>query len=184
MAFIPATIKRSYGGGKLYYQDGSDWKEFGEVKDFKYSISVDTSDAMAHDGCMEEIVDTAVTKSEAKLSFTTQNMDDTNFAFSSLGSDEDVVYAIGDELPDGTTAAVQTTVRKIKAGKKLLNKIPLRYVGAACEGRRRVAVDFPSVVVTPSGDKSVQTKDFMNLGFDGKILTPANGEAPYTEYLI
>jgi len=184
MAYVPATVTRMLGGGKLYYKDGADWKEFGEVKEFKYSINAETTDCMAHDGCMEEIVDTAVTKWDGKISFTTQNMSDKNFALSSLGVDEDMSFSAGDELPDGTTAAANITIRVIKAGKKLLNKEAIKYVAAKCDGKRRLVVEFPSVVITPSGDKQPQTKDFANIGFDGKMLAPANGEAVYTEYLI
>lgn len=185
MALLGAgNIKRQLGGGKLYYKDGTDWKEFGEVKEFKYSISTETTDAMAHDGCMEEIVDTAVTKWEGKISFSTQNMNDKNFALSSLATDEDATYAIGEELPDGTTALAAVTIRKIRAGKKLLNNEAIKYVAASCEGKRRLVVEFPSVVITPSGEKAPQTKEFMNLVFDGKILSPAGDEAVYTEYLI
>jgi len=116
---------------------------------------------MAHDNCTEEIVDVFVTKQEGKLSFTTQNMSDKNFALSSLGTDEDVTYAAGDELPDGTVAAASTTVRAVKAGKKLLNKEGLKYVAAKCTNGRRLVVEFPSVIVTPSGDKQPQTKEAM-----------------------
>ena len=184
MSMVPANVTRSLGGGRLYYKSGNDWIEFGEVKEFKYSINVETTDAMAHDGCMEEVVDTAVTKWDGKLSFSTQNMNTKNFELSSLGDSEDVSYAAGDELPDGTTAAAAITVKKVQAGKKLLNKEAIKYVAAKCTNQQRLVVEFPSVVVTPSGDKQPQNKDWMQLSFDGKILAPSGGEPVYTEYLI
>lgn len=188
MANPTTTVERYIGGGKLYftpYENGAYGTEIeiGEVKDFSLTISADKKEALSKDTGANVLVEEVVSAVNTSVKFSTQNVNKENTALYLLGTVSDEVFAISDELPDGTTAAVETTVPKISGGVSPQKKGKLRMVGAPLNDSAKLPVLIVYMAsLTPSGDKGYILDDFNNLGFDGKAMKTASGY--FDEYLM
>ncbi len=188
MANPTATVSRYIGGGRLFftpYENGAYGAdiEIGEVKDFSLNIALTSADAISQDSGPELVVEDVVTKSDAKVSFTTQNLNDNNRALAHMGTLTSEVFAIGDTLPDGTVATEETTVAKIIGMDKTQLKGKLRVVSEPInDSAKRPVLIIPMCSVRPSASVGYIMTDFAKLQFEGKAQNTADGF--FTEYVM
>lgn len=188
MANPTATILRYIAGGRLYftpYADGTYGTEIeiGEVKEFTLQNSVTNVEALSQDTGPETVVEDVVTKTDVQVSFATQNLNPDNRAMAHLGTLTAEVFAIGDTLPDGTTATAETTVDKIVGlgNTKLRGK--LRVVSEPINDATKkpvLVVYLCSVRPSAAGDYIVT--DYAQLKFEGKAQKTDSGV--FDEYLM
>ncbi len=182
-------IERYIGGGKIYFTPYSNGTygtevEIGEVQDAKLSVNNTYVNAFSKDSGMAKKVDKVLTQTDAKISFTTQNVSKENMAMAMFGELKTETFTTGAELPDGTTATQETTIPVIEGGviPKVEGKI--KIVGANIAGAENPVLEVPLAVLTPAGDLRdyFNTSDFTSLGFDGEVLE-SNG-LYFKEYYI
>jgi len=188
MALPAMTDTTQYlGGGRLFFKEegATDYIEIGGVQDFSYNISVETVKALDKTSCT-----TTTSKVNAKsvggsVTFTTQNIIKENLRLALFGKASVVNYDVGDELPDGTTASEAVAVDKIEAGKKPVIEGAIKFVGSPCDGKTPV-YDFYRVVLSPNGDISPLSEDYMNIPFSGEMLSKVEDGTPkyFDLYLI
>ncbi|MGB3751874.1 MAG: hypothetical protein WA945_09930 [Arcobacteraceae bacterium] len=161
---------RYIGGGKLFFtpKDGSEY-EIGEVQSAEIEISTETKDAMNKDQVINKKVAKVVTSISASIKFETQITNAANTAMFMLGSEDSETFAIGDDLPDGTTATAETVIPVITAGTNPLIEGSFKFVGDE-DGDKKPVLIVPSAVVTPSGSVGYIVDDFTKLSFAGEIL--------------
>lgn len=191
MAFtaLPASqpIERYFGGGKLFLTpivkgvEGDEY-EVGEIKDFKLKIESETKTAMSHDGGRVKEVEEVVVNIKGSGSFSTQNNNVTNRALSMFGTATTQTFAAGDILPDGTTAAADTTINKIQAGQTGIIEVKVRFIGAQSTGAKKPVAIIHKASITADGDINYMSEDYEGLGFSLKVLETADGF--YDEYMM
>lgn len=180
------NIKRYIGGGKIFFtkkgDDESKRYEIGEIQEAKINIETTTADAFNKDSVMQKMVDKAVTDIKAKIEFTTQNVNETNLAMCFLGDVEEVTIAASAKLPDGTTAAKETKIKKIKAGTNPIFEGKLEFIGDE-DGDEKAVIEVPRVIISPNGGIDYIGNEWAKIGFSGDILLSNSGEY-FNEYRI
>jgi hypothetical protein len=172
---------RYIGGGKVYFTPlengtlGTEY-EIGEVQSASLSFNVTTVDAFNRDQTMKKLVAKVATGVDAVVKLETQITNAKNTAMAMLGTEDSETFAIGDTLPDGTTAAAETTIPVIKAGEKPIIEGQLKFVGDEDGDTKPVLLVF-NAVMTPSGDIGYIMDDFSKLSFDGAVLKTDDGYA-------
>lgn len=181
-------IERYIGGGKVFFSryNGNDYDaevEIGEVQSANLKISQTYADAFSKDTGIQKKVDKVATQTEATISFTTQNVSIENIAMAAFGTVENAGFGVGDVLPDGTVATVQTTIPVIRGGslKKIEGKI--RIVGVNATGTKNPVLVVHHAVLTPDGDiRDYFADKHTTIGFSGEILEVADGY--FDEYFM
>jgi len=166
--------QRYLGGGRLYFErlvDGvlQEKKEIGEVKDFKITANVETADVETFEGAFPATVDSIVTKQNYSISFTTNQVDKDTLLLALFGEVTQKTYNQGDTLPDGSTATGGETYNIIDVG--MFDNIQGRvtFVSTPARGKKKVVV-FNKVALTTNGDIVLQSREFVTVGFTGKVL--------------
>ncbi len=183
-----ADIKRYIGGGKLFISlyNGTDYDteiEIGEVKEAKVSVTQNYAEAFSKDTGISKKVDKVATSTDAKVSFTTQNISKQNLAMAMFGTLETETFNAGDKLPDGTTATEATTLDVIKGATKSKIEAKLRIVGKNVTDGYSPVMLIEHAVITPADDaRDYFADNHATLGFEGEILEK-NGEY-FKEYLL
>jgi len=176
MAVPTVVIERYMGGGKSYWTpwDGTAYGaevEIGEIKNVSLKLSSTTADATSMDSGIAKKVDKVVTAIDGVTSFTTQNMNKENMAMAMLGELSTETFAIGDDLPDGTVATVETIIPVIIGGVVPKIEGKLRVVSVNVAGTTNPVLEIPMLSLTPSGDIREYFADkHATLGFDGEII--------------
>jgi len=168
------TDQRYLGGGRLYFERLENGilqpkKEIGEVKDFKITSNIETTAVESFEGEIPELVDEVVVKQEFNISFTTNQVDKDTLLMALFGNLTSKTYKQGDTLPDGTTAAKDTTFNVVDAA--MVDEVigRLTFVTSAKRGRQKIAV-FYRVSLQTNADILLQSREFVTLGFTGKVL--------------
>lgn len=183
-----ADIERYVGGGKLFftpYVNGSydTEREIGEIKEAKLKIAPSYVDAMSRDTGFDKKVDKTLKEVASSISFTTQNVNKENMALAMLGEISTETFAIGDTLPDGTVATIETNIPVISGGVVPLIEGKVRIVGVNVTGDFNPVLEVPMCVLTPSGDvRDYFASEHVKIAFEGEVLE-ANGEY-FKEYFI
>jgi hypothetical protein len=170
---------RYIGGGKLFFKEnktGATEVEIGEVQSATLKIGVETKDAFSKDTTMKKLVERVATAINATISFETQITNVHNTAMAMLGTSTNETFAIGDELPDGTTATASTVVPLIKVGTKPIIEGQLKFVGDEDGAQKPILVIF-NAVITPTGDIGYIVEDFTKLTFEGAVIETEEGYA-------
>jgi len=172
---------RYIGGGKIFFTplvngvQGTQF-EIGEVQEGTLSFNVTTADAFSKDNVMKTLVAKVATSIDATLKFSTQIRNSKNTAMAMLGAESTETFAIGDTLPDGTTAAAEVVIPVIKAGTNPIIEGQVKFVGDEDGDKKPVLVVY-NAVLTPTSDIAYISDDFSQLSFEGAVLKTANGYA-------
>lgn len=184
---MAANVVRYIAGGKLfvtpYDNSGSlgTEREICEVSDVVLNAQTEVKDAYTQEDGTSQLVEKAVTKFEATIKFKTQDLRAENLALFHFGAIESSSVAISEALPDGESAAVETTVNTIKAGEKLIAKVKLKFVQKATNNSAKNRVlTVPVAYITPDGDIPYMSEDFMAISFSGGVAKASDGTY-YTE---
>lgn len=188
MANPTATIERYVGGGKLFYtpyQNGAYGTEIeiGDVYDVFLNVGADTAEAFSQSSGPELLVEDAVVAVNSMFKYKTKNVNKENMAMATMGTLTTETFAISDTLPDGTTATEETVVDKIIGLDKPLQLGKYRVVGEPLnDTAKRPVLVVHLASVKPTEDVAYVSKEFMNLGFEGKVRDTADGY--FDEYLM
>ncbi len=188
MANPIATIERYIGGGTIYftpYENGAYGTEIeiGEIKEASVKVASDTVEAFSQSAGPEELVEDVVMKTSGTFSYKTQNVNKENLAMALMGTLTTETFTTGATLPDGTTAAADTTVDKIVGMQKPLQKGKFRIVGEPVnETAKRPVLVIHLGSVKPTDSVGYIMKDFAALAFEGSILRTSDGF--FDEYLM
>lgn len=172
---------RYIGGGKLFFIPlvngvvGTE-VEIGEVQEANLSFSVQTADAYSKDSVMKKLVDKVAKEISATIKFTTQIRNAKNTAMAMFGTEKTETFAIGDTLPDGTTAATEVEIPVIEAGTQPIVEGQLKFVGDE-DGKHKPVLIVYNAVITPTGDIGYIVDDFSKLSFEGAVLETEKGYA-------
>ena len=123
-----------------------------------------------------------VTANDAKITFESHNIDDNTMELATGNAVETTVYAIGDNLPDGTVAAVETTVKSFDGGGTVLLEGRFKFVETVQNKRRRV-IEIPHAIVKSTGGFELLGDEFTTLNFEGE-LKKLDGVALYKTHFI
>ncbi len=170
---------RYIGGGKLFFKSsvsGSTEVEIGEVQEAAFNIGVATKDAFSKDEVMKVLLEKVVTEINATIKFTTLVRDAKNMALALLGTTSTETFAVGELLPDGTTASTSTIFPLVNVGTTLIISVQLKFVGDA-KGAKKPILLIYNAVITPSADIGYIVEDFSTLSFEGAVTKTANGYA-------
>lgn len=188
MALPSVIVSRYIAGGTLYFtpwENGAYGTEIqiGEVKNFSLKVTAESKEAMAQDTGPELTVEEVVVGQSAEVSWKTQNLNKENRAMAHMGTLTTETFAVGDTLPDGTTATAETTIDKIVGLGKTQLTGRLRMVSAPinASARRPVLIVYRSSV-RPSGDTAYIGKDYAALEFAGKAQKTDSGY--FDEYIM
>jgi hypothetical protein len=182
------AIERYIGGGKIHMSlyNGTDYDaevEIGEITEAKVSITQNYAEAFSKDTGISKKVDKVATSTDAKVTFTTQNINKENLRMAMFGVVGTETFAIGDTLPDGTVAAAETTIDFIDGGKLSKIEAKLRIVGTNVTDGKNPVMMIHHAVITPTGDaRDYFADNHSTLGFEGEILE-IGGEY-FKEYLM
>lgn len=168
-------IERYIGGGKVYFtpKDGEE-REIGEIQSASLSLDVETKDAMNYDDCMAKKSAKAVSAINGTIKFETNNINIENMNMYMLGKVENVAFATGDTLPDGSTATADTTIKCIKGATNPILEGSLKFIGDECGDIKPVLV-IHNAVFTPDGDFNYIAEEWQKLGFSGEVLNTSKG---------
>lgn len=178
-----SSVERYIGSGKLYFTpEGGSQVEIGEVEDVSFSISVEYAEALSGGKVLKRLSEKVATKITSKVSFKTKNLNKENLALSYMGEVTTENFNVGDELPDGTTATVATTVDVIKGGTRSSINGELKFVADVPAGKKRPVLLIYSAAIMPSADIALVANEFASLNFEGDVYDTANGF--FKEYLM
>ena len=172
---------RYIGGGRLYFTpvvNGVPGTEFeiGEIQSASLNFNVTTVDAFSNANVMKVLVAKVVKDITSTIKFSTQKIDLENTSMAMLGTSETETFAIGDTLPDGTTATAETIVPVIKAGENPLIEGKLRFVGDE-DGDTKPVLIIYNAVITPTSDMNYISDEFTKIEFEGAVLKTDDGYA-------
>lgn len=165
--------QRYLGGGRLYFEKKvngvlSAKKEIGDVKEFKITTAIETIEAESESGSTPEVVDEVVTKATYTISFSTMQVDKDTLVLALLGTLGTKQYSSGDTLPDGSTASAATTYTTIDPTQDLVEG-RVTFVSSPKRGKKRVVI-FHNVNLKFNADLLLQSKEFVTIPFEGKVL--------------
>lgn len=163
-------LYRYIGGGKVFFTPKGESQEYeiGEVLEFNASQDVTTAEAINKDSSMQYTVAKVVTGMKGKIEFKTQNINPKNLAMAFLGTYKDVTIAVGEKLPDGSTAAAETTITEISAGTKPLFLGAIKFVGDR-DGDKAPVFEVYEAYISPNGGFNYMSNEFVTLSFSGEI---------------
>jgi len=181
-------VERYLAGGKIYFSElengtyGTEY-EIGELTEATISVNREYAEAFNKDAGQKVLAAKVLKQEDYTLAFKTQNINAANLALA-LGSEVKTVnYAIGDALPDGTTATVAGTYKEITAGEKSVIVGKLRFVSEPMTGKKRITI-FPKAHITLSGDIALMSEDFATLDFEGSAMKDGTTGKYYTETIM
>ena len=168
------TNQRYLGGGRLFFErlvGGvlQEKKEIGEVKDFKITANLETADVESFEGAFPASVDSVVVKQNYSISFTTNQVDKDTLLLALFGDLTQKTYNQGDTLPDGSTAAGGETYNIIDVGMFENIQGRLTFITSPARGKKKVII-FNKVALSTNGDILLQSREFVTIGFTGKVL--------------
>lgn len=168
--------------GKLYFtleEDGAVEFEIGLVQ--KVSFSTDTTEAKVMDksAAADRTFDVATTSATSTLSYETQDVKPEVLAQALRAKIEDITYEVGDELPDGTTATEQTTIKRLTGDPMTQMKGKFRFESSVATTDGYPQLTIPSAFVKPDGTFDLIADDFISLSFKGEAMLSATNEALY-----
>lgn len=173
---------RYIGGGKLYFtplqKDGTLGTEFefGEIQTGELNFDVEKKEAFSKDRTIKQMVEQVVTDIKATFKFNTQKVNKENLVLARMGTEEEITYESGDELPDGTTATDAGTYTKIKMAENPIIKGQLRFVGDE-DGAKKPVLVIHSAVLAPAGGFNYIADEFATLEFEAAVLKTDAGYA-------
>jgi len=185
-----ADIERYIGGGtvELALYNGTGYEPFvaiGEVQTATLKISNTYADGYSKDEGVKKQVDKVLTETKATTAFTTQNMSKDNMAMAMFGTVGTEVFAIGDTLPDGTTATVETTLDVIKGGTIAKVEGKIRIIGKNLSGSKNPVLEIHHAFITPSGDvRDYFAEKHATVGFDCEIVKLDTEDSHFKEYFM
>lgn len=181
-------IERYIAGGKLYFTPlengvyGTEY-EIGELTEATIETNREYAEAFNKDAGQKVLAEKVLKQEDYTLSFKTQNVNSTNLAIALGAVAQTINFAIGDTLPDGTTATVAGEYVKLDAGSKALVVGKLRFVSAPQTGKKRVT-EVPKAHVTMSGSIALMSEDFATLDFEGSAMKDDTTGKYYIEYIL
>ncbi|WP_418180744.1 hypothetical protein ACNSOL_01355 [Aliarcobacter lanthieri] len=171
---------RYIGGGKIFFtpikKDGTlgDEFEIGECQTGELNFNVEKKEAFSKDRVIKQLVEQVVTNIDATFKFTTQKVNNENLVLAKMGVKEEITYAVGDTLPDGTIATSSGTYTKIKMAENPIQKGQLKFIGDEDGDSKPVLILF-SVALAPSTGFNYFTDDFATLEFEAAVLKTDDG---------
>lgn len=171
---------RYIGGGRLFFtplkKDGTLGTEFeiGEVQSGELNFNVEKKDAFSKDRVIKQLVEQVVTKIDSTFKFNTQKLKTENLVLAKMGKKEDISYAIGDTLPDGTVATKAGTYVAIKMAENPIQKGQIRFVGDE-DGASKPVLLLYSVALAPASGFNYFTEEFATLEFEAAVLKTDEG---------
>ena len=181
---------RYIAGGKLYFSqlnaDGATYaaeREIGEVQDVSLQTNTDFAEAMNKDGALPVKSDKVAKSFSATLSFSTIRLNKENLAMALNATLTTEIFAIAATLPNGATAAAETTLDVIQGGENTLLKGKFRFVAEIAAGTNQPVLEIPIAVVSSNDAVAFMSDDFASLKFDGEVLKH-DTDGYFKEYLI
>lgn len=170
MILKDANTSRYIGGGELLHTPkGGTERKIGEIQSAKFSLNAEFAEAYDRSSSMKKL-SAKVTKSiSGKLEFTTNNVNLENMAMALGGKVEDVAFASGAKLPDGTTAAAAVTLKCIKGATNPIIEGSFKFVGDSDGDEKPILVIYKANV-TANGEFNYIAEDFQQLSFSGEVL--------------
>ena len=171
---------RYIGGGKIFFspmkKDGTLDTEFeiGECQSGELSFNVEKKEAFSKDRSIKQMVEQIVTNIEATFKFSTQKLKTENLVLAKMGTKEEITYAIGDTLPDGTVATKAGKYTKIKMAENPIQKGKLRFEGDE-DGDSKPILLLHSVALSPASGFNYFTDEFATLEFEAAVLKTDDG---------
>jgi len=187
---MAGDIERYIGGGtvELALWNGTDYEDFvdiGEVQTGTLKIANTYADGYSKDSGLKKLVDKVLIGTNATTSLTTQNLSKDNMAMAMFGTVETETFAIGEELPDGTTATVETELDVIKGGTVAKIEAKIRVIGVNLSGDKNPVLEIHHAFITPSGDvRDYFAEKHTTLGFDVEIVKLDTEDSHFKEYFI
>lgn len=170
-------IERYLGGGRVYFEklnaDGTheEQREIGEIQNLTISVKLEKEQAFSQDDGPAELVMELEKKKDMSLKFATQNVDKNNLALVLYGTSGTNTYAIGETLPNGEVATVETIVPTIQIGTSSIVEGRFVFISnAGTDKIKRKKWTFNKVSLSMEGDFALMSDKFVTIPMTATVL--------------
>lgn len=163
--------ERFIGGGKLFYEksrnenDVIEWAEIGSIQKCVVSSKVETAKAMDYSNGYGEVADEVITSKEYSMSFETQDVSSTVLQ----------MFLFGEIAVEINAQNKEVEVIKADKGAMFSGALKLESISPSTMIKNRTTI-FHKVNLTPKGDLGLFGKEFVNIGFEGRLAKDKNGD--------
>lgn len=181
-------IERYISGGKIYFAEleggtyGTEF-EIGELVEATIEPNREYAEAFNRDNGQKVLAEKVLKQEDYTCAFKSQNINATNLGLALGAEVETITYEVGDKLPDGSTATVTGTYKRIDAGSKAVIVGRIRFVSAPQTGKKRIT-ELPKAHITLSGSIALMSEDFATLDFEASAMKDDTSGKYYIEYIM
>lgn len=176
-----ANVQTYIGGGVVSFEklidDTPTYEapvEIGLVQNFSISTSMEYAQVMDFSGSYQELYEDALQSKEISVTFTTAEVSKQTLLMALYGTEATSTAAVGDILPDGTTAAGTETITTIDAGK--LNRYDgrLTFVQSPATGPVR-KFTFYKTRIKPAAELALMSNEYVTIDMEAAVYKTADG---------